>query len=272
MDAIVTSLHVYPVKACRGLDLVGARLDAAGFEHDRRWLVVTPEGRFVTQREAPALARVGTAVADGRLELTFPDGARVPVAPGDAAQRLDVVVWDDRCAGLDCGDAPAARLGGLLGRPVRLVEFDTRVPRLQRSERVGPLTVPVRYPDAYPILLIGEESLEDLNARLPQPLPMDRFRPNVVVRGLGAYGEDRVVELRAEGVRLRPVKACTRCKVTMTDQATGDVDAAEPLRTLRTYRWDRELRGVTFGQNVVIAEGAGATLRVGQRLEVVLRD
>lgn len=268
MNAVVTALNVYPVKSCGGIGLDEVTVLDAGFAYDRQWLVVTPDGRFVTQREQPRLALVATAVERGRLVLRFPDGAREDVPAGAGGRRLDVVVWDDRCSGLDCGDAIAGRLSALLGRPVRLVEFDATTPRLKRSPWLGDATAALRYPDGYPILLISEESLDDLNARLPEPLPMNRFRPNVVVRGLGAFGEDRVRELRAGPLRLQPVKPCTRCAITMTDQATATVDPAEPLRTLKTYRWDRELRGITFGQNVAIAGGVGATLRVGQALEV----
>jgi uncharacterized protein YcbX len=268
MNAVVTALHVYPVKSCAGIALDEAQVLAAGFAYDRQWLVVTPDGRFLTQRERPRLALVGTTIEHGRLVLRFPDGAREAVAPAAGGRRLDVVIWDDRCSGLDCGDAVAHRLGTLLGAPARLVEFDAAVPRIKRSPWLGEASAPLRFPDGYPILLISEESLADLNARLPAPLPMDRFRPNVVVRGLGAFGEDRVRELRAGALRLQPVKPCTRCTITMTDQDTATVDAAEPLRTLKTYRWDRELRGITFGHNVAIAGGVGATLRVGQGLEV----
>jgi uncharacterized protein YcbX len=271
MNAVITGLYVHPVKSCRGYAVGAARVEATGLPHDRQWLVVTPDGRFVTQREQPRLALVETAVHDGDLVLTVPGREPLRVRRAPEAQRRDVIVWDDRCAGLDRGDEAAEALSALLGRAVRLVEFDARTPRLKRSTWLGERVVPVRFPDGYPLLLIGEESLEDLNARLPEPVPMDRFRPNVVVRGLGAFGEDRVRELRVGALRLQPVKPCTRCTITMTDQATATVDGAEPLRTLKTYRWDRELRGITFGQNVVVAGGAGTELRVGDRLEVEWR-
>jgi uncharacterized protein len=271
MNAVVTALNVYPVKSCGGIALDAATVLDAGFAFDRQWLVVTPDGRFVTQREQPRLALVGTAIEEGRLVLRFPDGGTVEVAADASRPRLDVVIWDDRCGGLDCGDAVAERLSALLGRAVRLVEFDPAIPRVKRSPWLGEATALLRYPDGYPILLISEESLDDLNARLAAPLPMNRFRPNVVVRGLGAFGEDRVRELCAGTLRLQPVKPCTRCAITMTDQVTAGVDAAEPLRTLKSYRWDRELRGITFGQNVAIAAGVGSMLRVGQVLEVEWR-
>jgi uncharacterized protein YcbX len=271
MTAVVTALSVYPVKGGRGVALEAATIAPEGLQYDRQWLVVTPDGRFVTQREWPRLALLG-AVAEGTgLVLSFPDGAtlRVP-RPSPGASR-PVAIWSDHCAGRDCGDEAARALSTLLGTAVRLVEFDDDVPRLANPRWAGEVVAPVRYPDGFPLLLISAESLDDLNARLPAPLPMNRFRPNLVVRGLGAFGEDRVRELRLGGVTLRPVKACTRCKVTMTDQRTAEVAAQEPLRTLKTYRWDAELRGITFGQNVVIASGVGEMLRIGDEFEVEWR-
>jgi uncharacterized protein YcbX len=268
VTALVTALHVYPVKSCRGLSPPVAALGAAGLEDDRRWLVIAPDGRFLTQREAPRLALVETAVDGGVLTLRVPDGPRCVVERSPDAASRAVVVWRDRCAGVDCGDAPAALLSRFLGREVRLVEFDPTVGRRADPAWAGEVVAPVRYADGFPLLLASEESLADLNGRLPAPLPMERFRPNIVVRGLGAFGEDRVRELRSGAIRLRPVKACTRCSITTTNQATGEVAGDEPLRTLKGYRWDARLRGVTFGQNVVVVAGDGATLAVGQRFEV----
>lgn len=271
MNAVVTALNVYPLKGGRGIAHAAVTVGAAGFEHDRRWLAVTPDGRFVSQREHPRLALLGTSIADGALTLTFPDGATMVVPAAADGPSRSVTVWKDRCAGRDCGDAVADAVSRLVGDAVRVVEFDASVPRLASAEWTKDVVAPVQFADGYPILLISAESLDDLNARLPAPLPMNRFRPNLVVRGLGAFGEDRVRELRIGALRLRPVKPCTRCTVTMTDQATASVDAAEPLRTLKTFRWDRELRGITFGQNVVIAGGVGSRLAVGDALDVVWR-
>lgn len=265
---VVTALHVYPVKSCRGIALDVARITDTGIANDRRWLIVDPNGRFVTQRETPRLALVGTALDGNALALELPGVARVRVPELAGGDAREVVVWGDRCAALDCGDEPAAALSDFLGRAVRLVQFDPRGERLADPEWTGDVVARVRFPDAFPMLLIGEESLADLNSRLPAPLPMNRFRPNVVTRGLPAYGEDAVRELADGALRLRPVKACTRCKVTTTDQATAEVAGDEPLRTLKTYRWDAQLRGVVFGQNVVLASPGEHVLRVGQEFVV----
>lgn len=265
---VVTALHVYPVKSCRGIALDAARIADTGFANDRRWLVVDPSGRFVTQRETPRLALVGTALDDDALLLRLPGGAplRVPqLADGEARE---VVVWGAKCAALDCGAEAAGALSEFLGREVRLVQFDARGERLADAAWTGDVVARVMFSDGFPMLLIGEESLADLNSRLPSPVPMNRFRPNIVVRGLPPYGEDAVRELAAGALRLRPVKGCTRCKVTTTDQATGEFTGDEPLKTLRAYRWDAALRGVVFGQNVVLASPGVHELRVGQELAV----
>ena len=113
------------------------------------------------------------------------------------------------------------------------------------------------------MLIISRASLADLNSRLPKALPMERFRPNLVIDGVEAYDEDRIHELATDEVTLRIVKPCTRCSITTTDQDAGAVDGIEPLATLKKYRFDRELGGVCFGQNAIIVRGVGATLRVG---------
>jgi uncharacterized protein YcbX len=269
-QAFVTELHVYPVKGCRGIALDAARVLATGLENDRRWMLVDPHGRFVTQRETPRLAQIGTALDGGMLTLALPDGTRLPVPELHDGEAREVVVWRSHCAALDCGAGPAAALSAFLDRPVRLVQFDARGERRVDPAWTGEPGARVQFADGFPLLLIGEESLADLNARLPAPLPMNRFRPNVVVRGLPAYGEDAVREFVTGSLRLRPVKGCTRCRVTTTDQTSGEPTGAEPLATLRAYRWDATLRGVVFGQNVVVASaGPGVPwLRVGQALAV----
>lgn len=269
---VVTALHVYPVKSCRGIALDVVRISDTGLANDRRWLVVDPNGRFITQRETPRLALVGTALAGDSLVLELPGAPalRVPEVAGGEAR--EVVVWGSQCAALDCGAESAGALSEFLGREVRLVQFDPRGERLADPGWAGDVVARVQFADGYPMLLIGEESLADLNARLPAPLPMNRFRPNIVVRGLPAYGEDAAGEFADGPLRLRPVKACTRCRITTTDQATGEFTGDEPLKTLRTYRWSAELRGVMFGQNVVLASPPPASgthvLRVGQELAV----
>jgi uncharacterized protein YcbX len=265
----IESLHVYPVKGCRGIDLQTARVTAAGIEHDREWLITTAHNKFVTQREEPRLALITAGVAGGALTLEAPGVDPVAVPSSTAGESREVVVWRDRCPAIDQGDAAARWLSEFLGKPMRLMRFDASQMRIYADPGRAGAEGRALFADGYAMLVISRESLADLNSRLSQPLPMNRFRPNVVIDGVAAYGEDSLAELVADGVRLRLVKACTRCKVTTTNQQTGVVEGDEPLRTLKTYRWDREQRGVAFGQNAIVVSGAGNTLTVGQEFRAV---
>ena len=266
------ALHVYPVKSCRGLAPATARLTDAGLEHDREWLIVTPEGRFLTQREEPRLATVEVALGDGALTLSAAGAGSVAVPLGPAAgPRREVTVWDHRCEALDQGEDAAAWLGDLLGRPLRLVRFDPAHRRASSREWTGGAEAWTRFSDGFALLAISLASLADLNARLATPLPMDRFRPNLVLDGLPPYGEDQLEDLVSGNVRLRRAKPCARCRIPSTNPATGEVEGEEPLRTLKTYRWDPVLKGVMFGQNMFVAAGADERLRVGQALTADVR-
>jgi len=183
----------------------------------------------------------------------------------------EVVVWRHQCMAHDQGDESARWLGELLGRPLRLVRFDPAHRRVSDPDFTGRTPGYSRFADAYALLVLSLASLADLNTRLSAALPMNRFRPNVVLEGIEPYGEDAVHEFRAGPLRLRLVKACTRCTIPTTDQWTAARDPAEPLRTLRGYRWDAALRGVTFGQNAIVVEGAGTRLRVGQEVGTASR-
>ena len=151
------------------------------------------------------------------------------------------------------------------GKLARLVRFDPRRKRASDAAWTHGVEALNRFTDGFPWLLISQASLDDLNSRLPTPLPMNRFRPNIVIDGVPAYAEDSVDEFRMDGVTLTPVKACTRCAIPTTDQMTGERESDEPLRTLREYRFSRELKGVIFGQNLILLEGAGRELSVGQQ-------
>ena len=263
----VASLYVYPVKSCRGTELQESRLLDTGLDHDREWMVVTPEGRFLTQREEPRLARVEVGLDSRRLRLASAGQGGVDVSVESRGTSVEVVVWRDRCRALDAGDAAADWLSGVLGRSVRLVRFDATARRRSDPAWTGDVAAYSQFSDGFPLLAISRASLADLNTRLPRPLPVNRFRPNLVLDGLPPYGEDGMGDLVADGLRLRAVKPCTRCRITTTDQQTGAVDGEEPLRTLKTYRWNARLHGIAFGQNVIVVEGAGTTLRRGLELQ-----
>jgi hypothetical protein len=268
MHATLTDLHVYPIKSCRGISLESARLAPTGLADDRHWMLVRPNGRFVTQRELPRMALVSTALNGNGLTLGAPGMSGIDVSRIGGGESRAVTVWKFEGRGIDCGDDAAAWVSQFLETPLRLVMFDVSAPRVCSPEWTGDTRAVTEFSDGYPILVISRASLAELNSRLPSALPMERFRPNLVIEGVGAYDEDRMHELRAGPVTLRIVKPCTRCSITTTDQQRGAVDGVEPLQTLKEYRFDKELRGVAFGQNVIVVSGVGETLRVGQTFDV----
>lgn len=265
---VISGLFVYPVKSCGGIALSQTQLSATGFNADRRWMLVNDQGRFVTQREQSRLALVTPTLQGEGVSVAAPGMPSLVVAGTSQAQPCLVTVWKDRCQAYDEGDAVAAWFSEFLDQPTRMVRFDDAQPRLSNRDWTGEVQALNRFSDGFPLLVISTASLADLNSRLPVALPMNRFRPNLVVDGLPAYGEDNVHELHAGDARLRIVKPCTRCKITTTDQTTGISQGMEPLNTLRGYRHDAALRGVTFGQNAIIVAGVGTQLRIGQQLEV----
>jgi len=268
MTAAITGIFTYPVKSCRGIAHERAQLAPTGFESDRHWMLVRPNGRFVTQRELPRLALVGTQLTPISLALTAPGMPTLEVSRDALGPALAITVWKFDGRGIDCGDHAAEWATQYLETPLRLVRFDPGAPRVCSPEWTPGAHAVTEFSDGFPILVISRASLADLNARLPQALPMERFRPNMVIDGVKAYDEDRIHELRAGSVTLRIVKPCTRCSITTTDQQRGAVDGVEPLQTLKEYRYDAKLRGVMFGQNAIIVDGVGESLRVGQRFDV----
>ena len=269
--ARIESLHIYPVKSCRGLTLTQASLGPTGLMDDRGWLVVSARDRFLTQREVPRLATIQTALLPNGVRLSALGMSDIDIDSETRGERRKITVWRDTLEAIDAGDAAARWLSEYTQMPVRLVRFAADARRVSSREWTGEVEALNQFSDGYPILIISTASLADLNSRLPQgvgPLPMNRFRPNIVVSGVDAYAEDRIHELHGDGVRLRIVKPCTRCKITTTDQLTGEVTGEEPLTTLKSYRWSEALRGVMFGQNV-ISIGAGGALKQGQDLQVV---
>jgi uncharacterized protein YcbX len=264
----IAALYTYPLKSARAIESATATLTSAGLAEDRQWMLASAEGQFLTQRELPRLALVAPQLSDALLVLRAPGSPDLALPRTRQGVGCRVRVWKDECAAFDEGDEAAAWLAQVLGRPCRLVRFDASQPRLSDRSWTGALSAENRFSDGFPLLALGSASLEDLNARLAAPLPVNRFRPNLLLEGLDAYAEDRIDELRHGAVRLKAVKPCTRCIITTTNQESGAREGEEPLRTLKSYRYDESLRGVCFGQNLIIVSGAGQTRRRGQEFSV----
>lgn len=268
----VSGLFVYPVKGCRGLAVTQASVDTLGFVGDRRFLICTEEGRFITQRTVPRLALIETALSPNALRLAEPKFGAIEIPlvhEGENVKLRPVQVWND--SGLlaeDCGESAHAWLSAVVGQRVCLVRIGAAFVRPVKNNPSDRVT----FADAYPFLVISDASLSDLNARLTSsgnaPVPMNRFRPSIVIEGCDPFAEDTWRRIQIANIVFRSGGLCRRCIVTTTDQSTG-IRGKEPLRTLSTYRRDpSEPSEIIFGQNL-IHESKSGTLRVGDAVSVL---
>lgn len=275
----VGALRIYPVKGARGLDLEAAASEPEGLAGDRRWMIVDEHACFVSQRELHALALLDAQPDPDGLHLSFPgageeDGGERFVATPDGTERLTVRIWNDEVDAALASDADNAALSRWLGRPLRLVRFDEASRRAVSRDWVE-REAPVAFGDGFPILVATSASLRELNRRIVtgggEAVPMNRFRPNLVVDGAEPFAEDGWATIRAGDVVFDLVKPCARCVVTTVDQDTGARAGKEPLAALGRSRRSADPRapGALFGWNAV-PRGPG-TLRVGDAVEVVAR-
>ncbi|MEO6185470.1 MAG: MOSC N-terminal beta barrel domain-containing protein [Steroidobacteraceae bacterium] len=268
MTAVLAGLFLYPIKSAAGIACAQARLGPDGLEHDREWMIVDASGRFVTQREESRLALLATAIADGALRLGNPQGAGPAVDLQHGGEVREVQVWGATCAAFDAGAEVAQFLSDWLGRPLRLVRFDSRRPRLANQAWTAQRPVSTLFSDGFPMLVLSQASIDDLAARAGRDLPVQRFRPNLLLSGVAAYAEDAALELATGAARIALTKACTRCVITTIDHTRGERTDDEPLRTLKGYRFDAALRGVVFGRNAYATAGVGSILRRGDAVEL----
>jgi uncharacterized protein len=263
----LSGLYIYPIKSASGLSLAEAEVGDRGLKYDRRWMVVDPRGKFMTQRKHPAMALIRVGLGQ-QLELSAPGIAdlALPLEPRADAVAEVVEVWGDRCHALSMGDTAAQWLSKFLQTPCQLVYMPESSQRPTAHGQLGDDRL-VSFADAYPFLLISEASLADLNARLMQPVPMNRFRPNFVVQGCGAFAEDGWTQIRIGEITFDLPKRCDRCSIPGVDQNSG-IQQKEPLLTLAKYR----LQGgkIWFGQNLV--HHATGNLRLGDRVVIETGD
>jgi len=256
--AVVSALYVYPIKSCGAVALESARLLPHGLDGDRRYMLARPDGTFISQRTHPELARVRSSLTEERI------GAAVPGRPPldlprqlDGGSRISATIWADTVPAVLHPEG-SIWFSELLDEEISLLYLQDDDLRKVNPKYAAPGDR-VAFADAYPLLLTSESSLDELNRGIEEPVPMNRFRPNVVVRGWPPYAEDALVGLTIGGVELAMPKLCDRCVVTTTDQETG-ARGPEPLRALaQTRRWDQK---VWFGANL-IPHGTGM-LSVGQ--------
>ena len=265
LPIFVSALYFYPIKSCGGISLQVAEISQRGIRGDRAFMVVDLAGRFITQREQPRMALIRPIVReDGAITVTAPNMPEISIVADDTGRQYNVKIWSNTCIGVDQGDAIAAWFSTFLGMACRVVRMPEDYVRQVNPRYATKEQDQVAFSDGYPFLLVNEASLADLNARMPEPLPVNRFRPNIVVKSTLPYVEDMWRKICIGEVAFHIVKACERCPITTTDQATAVVDK-EPLKTLATYR--RAQKGVIFGQNLIHAhEGI---IRLGDTIEVV---
>jgi hypothetical protein len=273
----VTGLYVYPVKSMKGIAVDEAIITARGLLHDRVWMVVRPDGRFVTQRGLPMLSQVHTRLEETAVVLSF-EGHGSITLPFESAggSVIETKVWGDDCRAQDEGPLVSQWLTDAVESPetlriVRMADGFTR-PQSQ-PDRFGPGTT-THFADSAPFLVANQDSLDELNRVLEteghEAVPMDRFRPNIVVRGMEAFSEHRARQLAGEDWQFGLADACERCLVTTIDQATGQRDPArEPYLTLRRINpADGPNAAPAFGQNAVLSSGEGRRIRVGAACSV----
>jgi uncharacterized protein len=269
-------LWVYPVKSCAGIRVAEATLLDTGLEWDRAWMVVDERGEFVSQRELPRMALVQPAFRGGQLELQAPGMRSLHLLRGAAEAPCKVRIWDDEVDAFDMGELAAQWFTDALlaDRPhglerLRLVRFDPACVRPSDVRWTGGRQAPQQFGDGFPLLVLSQASLDDLNQRLAllgqPPVGVERFRPNLVLGGLQAHDEDRLAGVRlGDAVALQPTKPCARCTIPDVDPQTGVACPREVSGVLQAYRQDRRLDGaITFGMNAIVREGRGLRLFEG---------
>ena len=278
--ATLSEITLYPIKSCAGIALRTATLTRAGLMadsvHDREWMLVDDAGNFLTQREHPRMALIVPRLNGRALEVRAPGMRPLDIEPGlqQGMPSVTVQLWGEHLHACDGGAIAAAWFSTVLGVACRLVRFDPATIRLASAKWSAGVAAPTRFSDGFPLLVIGAESLAALNGKLAAAgraaLPMNRFRPNLVIDGIGAFEEDYAESFRLGELLLKPVKPCLRCPIPSVDQATGLI-GPDPLDLLRGYRAKAELDGaICFGMNSIVVEGDQQSVHVGQEITVTL--
>ncbi len=254
---IVKSLHIYPVKSLRGIDVETVEVRPRGLACDRRFMLVRADGGFITQRQIPKLAQIKTRLSDGCITLDIPDAGLLELDLGDKGKPSNVTLWRDSFKAPEVAAKASAALSNFLSETVKLVHMDEATVRQANPKWAGG-AYPVSFADGYPVLVTTTASLNALNALITRDggtaLPMTRFRPNIVVESDEPWAENNWRSLRIGEVELKLVKPCTRCIVTSIDQQTGQPGPKSALAALKTLNPSQDPKnpGVIFGQNAVV--------------------
>ncbi|MEY3913371.1 MAG: hypothetical protein RL509_1415 [Pseudomonadota bacterium] len=297
--ASLAQLWVYPVKSCAGTSVLASALTETGLEWDRAWMVTDAQGRAITQRQLPAMALITTRIRLSDIQLKAPGMLGLHLSMNEVEAPMTVQVWGDTVPAYDMGQLASQWLGDFLGQtergqqllkqrgPFHLVRFDPEHPRTSDPSWTGDVKALNQFSDGFPLLVVSEASLAELNRRLNEAghaaVGMERFRPNLVLSGLSAHEEDQLRTLRMDvggrSVTLQLVKPCGRCSIPDVNPQTGEADDAVG-QVLASYRLDAGLKGeVTFGMNAIVTEGLVAAdseedepvLRVSQACQLLTR-
>ncbi|MGL6267297.1 MAG: MOSC domain-containing protein [Chitinophagaceae bacterium] len=262
----ISNLFIYPIKSLGGIELQKAKLTDRGLEHDRRWLLVDDNNKFLTQRTFPEMSLLKTSIRENKLIVFIKDSEEdsltldlVPIS----GEKIQVDIWDDSCEAHQIDQKADKWFSQKLNRNVKLVYMPDSSRRQVDSAYALQNDI-TSFSDGYPILMIGQSSLDDLNIRLDEPVPMNRFRPNIVFTGGFPYQEDELKHFKINELAFFGVKPCGRCVMTTIDQDTAIV-SKEPLKTLSTYRGSNNK--VNFGQNI-LHTGFGS-IQVGDEIQPI---
>lgn len=266
----LSEINIYPIKSLRGISLQMAKIERRGLEFDRRWMLIDENNKFMTQREFPKMATLEVKIMENALQISS-DGEKLLVPFGVETKRAEKVqIWQNRCAA-EIYEKPVNEwFSDVLETNCRLALMPEETRRKVNYFYAVRKDDHVSFADAYPFLLIGESSLDALNTRLESKLPMNRFRPNLVVSGAEAFAEDGWKRIKIGTEIFHVVKPCARCVITTIEQSKGEKQGVEPLKTLATFRIPKRSlkKKILFGQNL-IAEREGEVLKVGDKIEVL---
>jgi len=246
-NLIVTRLCVYPVKSLGGIELQSAKIFPKGLQHDRRWMLIDNEHRCMTQRDYPLMALFKTSFHQHGILIDF-DGTQKLIPFNSSSESFPAIVWNDTVQVHEVSGELSEWFSEMLQISCRLVAFPESNPRPVDTDH-SLKDANVSLADAYPLLIIGQRSLDDLNSRMQTPLPMNRFRPNIVFEGGEPFDEDSWQQFSIGGNRFAAVKLCSRCVLTTVDQERGIKTGPEPLATLATFR--KKDNHIYFGQNLI---------------------
>ncbi len=276
----VSEIYIYPIKSLKGIGLSESKVEERGLKYDRRYMVVDINNDLLTQREVSKMAIISTSLTENGLVVTNNDGDSLEIlSEFTGAENVTVRVWNSFCEALVAEETVNKWFSENLEKKCRLVQMPDKTRRA-----INPIFNVnddiVSFADGYPILLVGETSLDDLNSKLEKPIPVNRFRPNIVVSSSEAFAEDMWTKIRIGNTIFRATKPCARCVVTTIDQETGIFDVKEPLKALSNYRKAKQVypgkfeglglngNDVLFGINLV-SENFGEEIKVNDKVEII---